>query len=172
MATVQELVSARPRDERLAVFLAECQPVIIRTLGGSLPGLSNVSRTMKHAREATIAAIAALALTFADRAVVSGPYLGTAGILLSIVAALIGWYAGRAAAGLTAGSPSGGYTMVPLASFTVFGALIFAALAYVKIFDLAKVDYTMQDVAIHLVLVALAAFIIRMAASSVGRLTA
>lgn len=127
---------------------------------------------MNHASEAIIAAVAALALTFADRAVVSGPYMGATGILLSLAAALVGWYAARAAAGLTAGRASGGYSMAPLATFTVFGALIFAAVAYVKIFDLTKVDYTPQDVAIHLVLVALAAFTIRMAAGSIGRLTA
>lgn len=125
---------------------------------------------MKHLPDALTAAIAALAITFADRLFVSGPYMGMTGILLSLVAALAGWYLAKAAAPLTAGRPSGGYTMIPLASFTVFGALIFAAIAYFKIFDLTKVGYTATDVAMHLLLVALAMFVIRMAAVSVNRL--
>jgi hypothetical protein len=42
-------------------------------------------------------------------------------------------------------------------------ALIFAGLGFVKIFDMRKVDYTASDVFFHLLLVALAAFIIRTA---------
>jgi predicted permease len=125
---------------------------------------------MKHLPDALTAAIAALAITFVDRFFVSGPYMGLAGIALSVIAAFCGWYLARALSGLTAGRASGGYTMLPLASFTVFGALIFAAIAYVKIFDMTKTDYTAADVAAHLFLVALATFTIRMASISVNRL--
>lgn len=128
---------------------------------------------MKIASDAVIALVAALALTFADRWFVSGPYMGVAGILLSAVAALIGWYAANATALAIYGSkrPAAGYSMAPLAGFTLFGAVIFGALAYAKLFDLAKVEYTGEDVFYHLVLVVLAAFTIRMAANSVNRLS-
>lgn len=128
---------------------------------------------MNIASEAVIALVVALALTFADRLFVSGPYMGTAGVLLSTVAALVGWYAANATARALYGSkrPAAGYSMAPLAGFTLFGAVIFGALAYVKLFDLLKVDYTGADVFYHLVMIVLAAFTIRMAANSVNRLS-
>ncbi len=128
---------------------------------------------MKIASEAVIALVVSLALTFADRFFVSGPYMGVAGILLSTVAALAGWYLAKATALALYGSKraAAGYSMAPLAGFTMFGAIVFGALAYIKLFDLTKIDYTRADVAWHLLLVLLAAFTIKMAASSVSRLS-
>ncbi len=128
---------------------------------------------MKIASDAVIALVVSLALTFADRFFVSGPYMGIAGILLSTVAALVGWYLAKATALALYGSKraAAGYSMAPLAGFTIFGAIVFGALAYIKLFDLTKVDYTGEDVFYHLVLIALAAFTIKMAAGSTGRLT-
>jgi hypothetical protein len=118
-----------------------------------------------------IAAIAALVLTFADRWWVSGPYMGLAGIVLSLAAAIAGWYVAKAAARLTARDPASGYSAMPLAGFTLFGAIIFGAAAYVKLFDLTKADYTGADVAFHLLLVGLAAFVLKMAITSVNRIS-
>jgi hypothetical protein len=69
-----------------------------------------------------------------------------------------------------AGSGIGHYSAAPVFVFALFATLIFAALAYVKIFDMTKVDYTSSDIAYHLLLVALAAFTIRMAGNSVNAL--
>jgi len=129
---------------------------------------------MKNVADVAFAGIFALAITFADRIFISGPYLGLTGVLLSLASAIIGWYLARLAVALipdTSRSVGGaGYSMVPLMLFTVLTALIFAALAYVKIFDLTKVDYTSTDVFYHLLLVVLAAFIVRMAAKSVRQI--
>jgi hypothetical protein len=95
-------------------------------------------------------------------------YLGLRGIALSIVAALIGWYVARfiGARFLRQDYTVGGmgYSARPLMLFVAVSALIFAGLGFVKIFDMRKVDYTASDVFFHLLLVALAAFIIRTAA--------
>jgi hypothetical protein len=129
---------------------------------------------MKNGADIAFAVIFALAITYADRIFISGPYLGLPGVLLSMAAAIIGWYLARLATGLipdTSRSVGGvGYSMVPLMFFTVLTAVIFAALAYVKIFDLTKVDYTSTDVFYHLLLVVLAAFVIRMAAKAVRQI--
>jgi hypothetical protein len=125
---------------------------------------------MRSFTDPVFALLFAMALTFADRLFVSGPYMGFAGMLLSLAASLLGWYAARAGASLlprTAPSGPGGYSTTPVIAFSLFAALIFAAVAYVKIFDMTKVDYTSSDVIYHLLLIVLAAFTIRMAANSV-----
>jgi hypothetical protein len=122
---------------------------------------------MKNTTEGIAALVIAAAITFADRLFVSGPYLGLRGIALSIVAALIGWYVARfiGARFLRQDYTVGGmgYSARPLMLFVAVSALIFAGLGFVKIFDMRKVDYTASDVFFHLLLVVLAAFIIRMA---------
>jgi hypothetical protein len=128
---------------------------------------------MKNLSDPVFAALFALVLTFADRLFISGPYMGLTGIVLSVIAALAGWYAARAGSVLlpaNARSGIGHYSAAPVFVFTLFAALIFLALAYVKIFDMTKVDYTSGDVAWHLLLVAIAAFTIRMAGNSVNAL--
>lgn len=128
---------------------------------------------MKNLSDPVIAVLFALVLTFIDRLFISGPYMGLAGIVLSVIAALAGWYAARAGAVLlptNARSGIGHYSAAPVFVFALFAALVFAALAYVKIFDMTKVDYSSSDVAYHLLLVALAAFTIRMAGNSVSAL--
>jgi hypothetical protein len=125
---------------------------------------------MKNVSDPVLALVFALVLTFVDRLFISGPYMGISGVILSVIAALAGWYAARAASLLlpaSAPAGTGGYSTAPVFVFTVFAALIFAALAYVKIFDMTKADYTTADVVYHLLLIVLAAFIIRMAAMSV-----
>ena len=57
----------------------------------------------------------------------------------------------------------------PVFVFALFAALIERS-PMLKIFDMAKVDYTSSDIAYHLLLVALAAFTIRMAGNSVNAL--
>jgi hypothetical protein len=122
---------------------------------------------MKNTTEGIAALIFAAVITFTDRLFISGPYLGLGGIALSIVAALIGWYSARLIGGrflrqdYTVGGM--GYSARPLMLFVAVSALIFAGLGFVKIFDMRKVDYTASDVFFHLLLVALAAFVIRMA---------
>jgi hypothetical protein len=122
---------------------------------------------MKNTTEGIAALILAAAITFADRLFVSGHYLGLRGIALSIAAALIGWYIARFIGtrflrqDYTVGGM--GFSARPLILFVAVSALIFAGLGFLKIFDMRKVDYTASDVFFHLLLVALAAFIIRMA---------
>lgn len=119
--------------------------------------------------EGVVALVFAVAVTFVDRLFISGPYMGVAGILLSIAAALAGWYIARAAAVLLPSNTNSGigYSMVPVMVFSLLSAAVFIGLAYVKMFDMTKVDYTGMDVFYHLLLVMLSAFTIRMAASSI-----
>jgi hypothetical protein len=130
---------------------------------------------MKEALEFLAAVIFAVVLTYVDRIMISGPYMGGTGTALSIAAAVVGWYIARVVSGLVqrsyASAGPGVYSLVPETSFTIFAAIIFVAFAYIKLFDLTKVDYTSTDVFYHLLLIVLAAFVIRMAAKSVKAMT-
>jgi hypothetical protein len=128
---------------------------------------------MKNLSDPVLALLFALVLTFVDRLFISGPYMGLAGIALSVIAALAGWYAARAGSVLLPNNKRAGigqYSSAPVFVFALLAAAIFIAFAYVKLFDMTKVDYTATDVAWHLGLVALASFTIRMAGSSVEAL--
>jgi hypothetical protein len=131
---------------------------------------------MREASEFIAGAIFAVVLTYADRVFVSGPYLGIRGVALSTLAAILGWYIARVASRLgqstNASGRPGRYSLGPEMMFTVFAVIIFLALAYAKLFDLTKVDYTATDVFYHLLLIVLAAFVIRMAAKSIKAMTA
>jgi hypothetical protein len=130
---------------------------------------------MNEVLEFLAAVIFAVVLTYIDRVFVSGPYLGATGAVLSTIAAMIGWYIARVVSGLVqrrfVSAGPGDYSLVPETSFTIFAAIIFVAFAYIKLFDLTKVDYTTADVFYHLLLIVLAAFVIRMAAKSVKAMT-
>jgi len=117
---------------------------------------------LKHLPDIVIALVFAAALTYADRIFVSGPYMGMTGVALSVVAALVGWVVAKLGARLFRQRYQTGVTM-----FTIFAGLLFLGLAYVKLFDLTKVDYTATDVFYHLLIVALAAFTVRMVFKSV-----
>ncbi|MEM7462814.1 MAG: hypothetical protein AAF362_09025 [Pseudomonadota bacterium] len=125
--------------------------------------------------ETVLAIIFSTVLTFIDRLFISGPYMGLAGIILSILAGIGGWYLAKFVASLIQkrlDTDGVVYSFWPWEIiFTVASALIFASLAYFKLFDLTKTDYSTADVVVHIILVLLAAFVVRMAAYSVVKLT-
>ena len=124
--------------------------------------------------ETVLAIIFSALLTFIDRAFISGPYMGMTGIILSLLAGMGGWYIAKYMASLVQQrfNASGTYTVWPWEIiFTVASVLIFVSLAYFKLFDLTKTDYSTTDIVVHIILVVIAAFVVRMAAYSVVKLT-
>ncbi|MGI9401055.1 MAG: hypothetical protein ACR2O0_07375 [Rhizobiaceae bacterium] len=131
---------------------------------------------MANKKDALIVIVLAVIVTFLDRAFISGPYLGWIGTVLSIVAGMGGGFlAGLAASSIGTRTGSADEAVISNGPwpviFTISSALIFAAIAYFKLFDLTKVDYTTTDIIIHLLMVLLAVLTVRMAGLAVKNLT-